>query len=65
MRACQPKDVKRRVEEHASRQESERRRERERGRESDNPLAVLFICFSSPWAYPMQTGLARSAVCFT
>ena len=36
-------------------------------REARGPiLAPLFKrFFSSPWAYPMQTGLARRAVCFT
>ena len=51
VRACQPKDAKRRVEERAS----------VWGRERALWLLFLYV-FPSPWACPMQTGLARSAV---
>ena len=58
MRACWPKSLE--VE-----GERERKRDSACGRETPGPLAPLFMCFSSPWACPMQLGLARSAVCST
>ena len=56
-----------RVEEHASALEREREKERtHRGRGGESVLwQLLLYVFSSPWACPMQTGLARSAVCCT
>ena len=80
VRACQPKDTKKRVEEQASLQERGRGREREREREEERKrerahtrggernsvlwLLLLYV-FSFPWACPMQIELARSAVCST
>ena len=60
VRACQPKFAKR-MEERASRHG----RQRGRGRARARALWLLFLCFSSPWACPMQIGLAGSAVCYT
>ena len=58
VRACRPKDVKRREwrSTPARRREREKERERESKRESErergNPLAPLFICFSLPLGLP-------------
>ena len=46
--------------------ERERGREGERERERERALWLLFLyVFASPWACPMQIGLARSAACST
>ena len=46
--------------------EEKRGRTRERAGERDLALWLLFLyVFPSPWACPMQIGLARSAVCST
>ena len=57
VRACWPKDAKRRTP-HCAGWRGERERER--------ALWLLFLyVFPSPWVCPMQTGLAKNAVCFT
>ena len=51
-------------------EERERKREKEKecmhsGERESVLWLLLFYVFSSPWACPMQIGLARSAVCST
>ena len=46
-------------------QRGERERTYAHGRERARVLGSCFYKFSSPWACPMQIGLARSAVCST
>ena len=53
VRACWPKDAKRRAPQCVG----------ERERETPRPLAPILVRFSSPWACPVYTGLARSVVC--
>ena len=73
MKACHPKDSKRREwrstrgrgRERVREGERERAHSRGREREGESTSSPPFICFSSPWACPMQIGLSRSAVCFT
>ena len=57
VKACWPKDAKRR----------EWGRAAARGREKDRARfgSSFYMFFSSPWACPMQVGPATSAVCFT
>ena len=76
MRACQPKDSKRREWRSTQGREIERERVREGEREKEHThvgekesekvlwLLLLYV-FSSPWVCPMQIGPARSAVCST
>ena len=71
MRACQPKDSKRREWRSARGREKERGRERERAhargreREGESPLAPPFMFFPPPGPALSKLGLARSAVCST
>ena len=68
MRACQPKDLKRR--EWRGERGREREKERERKstrtceRERESALAPPFIYFSSTWACPMQIGLSQECCLF-
>ena len=72
MRACQPKDLKRREWRTTLRREREREREREKGRahacgekqrEKVLWLLLLYI-FSSTWACPVQIGLSQECCLF-
>ena len=75
VRACQPKDSKRREwrsmwgrwgGERERKRESvrERKNARTREREQESTLAPPFICFSSTWACPMQIGLSQECCLF-
>ena len=65
MRACQPKDLKRREWRSAWGREREKARARGREGERESALAPPFICFSSPGPALCKLGSARSAVCST
>ena len=61
VRACQPKDSKRREWRTV---QGGRDREWERERERKRALAPPFICFSSIWACPLQIGLSQECCLF-
>ena len=62
LRACQPKDLKRREWRSAWGREREKARARGREGERESALAPPFICFSSPGPALCKLGSARSAV---
>ena len=63
VRACQPKDLKRRVEKHTG--EGERAHARTRERKSEKALWLLFLyVYSSTWSCPKHIGLSQECCLF-